>query len=189
MVVVERVSAVPHMAIVVQVLSIAVQLGVVAEPTAAVQQDNAVQYMAIVVPLQNTVAAVVPTILVSTILVSTILVSTILVSTIPAGVAYVVPQVVKREHVVPHMDFVETLLPIAEELPITPVTTLVAVLVSAAQHRDIVAVLEPTVLPPGSCPERRQLRSKANSKEKRHITMRAWPDRTTAHVVQVELVH
>jgi len=184
MVVVERVSAVPHMAIVVQVLSIAVQLGVVAEPTAAVQQDNAVQYMAIVVPLQNTVAAVVPTILVST-----ILVSTILVSTIPAGVAYVVPQVVQREHVVPHMDFVETLLPIAEELPITPVTTLVAVLVSAAQHRDIVAVLEPTVLPPGSCPERRQLRSKANSKEKRHITMRAWPERTTAHVVQVELVH
>jgi len=183
MVVVERVSAVPHMAIVVQVLSIAVQLGVVAEAT-AVQQDNAVQYMAIVVPLQNTVAAVVPTILVST-----ILVSTILVSTIPAGVAYVVPQVVQREHVVPHMDFVETLLPIAEELPITPVTTLVAVLVSAAQHRDIVAVLEPTVLPPGSCPERRQLRSKANSKEKRHITMRAWPDRTTAHVVQVELVH
>jgi len=183
MVVVERVSAVPHMAIVVQVLSIAVQLGVVAEAT-AVQQDNAVQYMAIVVPLQNTVAAVVPTILVST-----ILVSTILVSTIPAGVAYVVPQVVQREHVVPHMDFVETLLPIAEELPITPVTTLVAVLVSAAQHRDIVAVLEPTVLPPGSCPERRQLRSKANSKEKRHITMRAWPERTTAHVVQVELVH
>lgn len=184
MVVVERVSAVPHMAIVVQVLSIAVQLGVVAEPTAAVQQDNAVQYMAIVVPLQNTVAAVVPTILVST-----ILVSTILVSTIPAGVAYVVPQVVQREHVVPHMDFVETLLPIAEELPITPVTTLVAVLVSAAQHRDIVAVLEPTVLPTDSCPERSQLRSKANSKEKRHITMRAWPERTTAHVVQVELVH
>jgi len=183
MVVVERVSAVPHMAIVVQVLSIAVQLGVVAEAT-AVQQDNAVQYMAIVVPLQNTVAAVVPTILVST-----ILVSTILVSTIPAGVAYVVPQVVQREHVVPHMDFVETLLPIAEELPITPVTTLVAVLVSAAQHRDIVAVLEPTVLPTDSCPERSQLRSKANSKEKRHITMRAWPDRTTAHVVQVELVH
>ncbi len=38
-------SAVQHMAIVVQVPSIAVQLGVVAEPM-AVQQDNAVQYMA-----------------------------------------------------------------------------------------------------------------------------------------------
>jgi hypothetical protein len=182
-------SAVQHMAIVVQVPSIAVQLGVVAEPM-AVQQDNAVQYMAIVVPLQNTVAVVAPTILVSTILASTILVSTILVSTILAVVAYAVPQVVQRERVAPHMAFVETLLPIAEEeLPITAVTTLVAVLVSAAHNMELVPVLEPTVLPPSLYSESSHLRSKANSKEKRHITMRPWPGRTTAHVVQVELVH
>jgi hypothetical protein len=171
------------MAIVVQVLNTAVQREAVAN-TAAVQQGNAVHDLAIVVLVQNTVAAVVATILVATILVATILVSTILVE-----VAYAVPQVVQREHAVPHMDFVETLLPIAEELPITSVTIPVAVLVSAAHTMDIVPVLEPTVLPPSSCPERSHFHSKANSKAKRHIIMRPWPERTTAHVVQVGLFH
>jgi len=161
------VSAVRHTAIVVLALSTAVQRRVVAEPT-AVEQDNAVRNTAIVAPPQNTVATI--------------------LAPIPA-MAYAVVRVVQRDHVVPHMDFVDTLLPIAEGPVMAIVAPLVAALVSAAHDTDIVAPMLPTALSQSSCPESSQLRSKANSKDKRHITTRPWPVRTTAHVVQVELVH
>jgi len=176
-VVVELVSAVRHMAIVVQALSTAVPVGAVqlgavqleaVAETTAVQQDNAVRNSAIVAPPHNTVVAV--------------------LSPIPA-MDYAVAQVVQRDHAVPHMDFVEALLSIAEEPPMATVATVVAALVSAVHNMDIVAPMGPTALSPSSSPESSQLRSRANSKEKRRITMRPWPGRTTALVVQVELVH
>jgi len=167
-----------HSAIVVLPLSTAVTWVVVAETT-AVQEDNAVRNTAIVAPPQNTVAAAA---------------AAAVMSSIPA-MADAVARVVQRDHVVPHMDFVETLLPIAEE-PVmateepvmATVVALVVALVSAAHNTDIVAPMLPIVLSPNSSPESSQLRSKVNSKDKRHITMRPSPVRTTAHVVQVELV-
>jgi len=173
-VVVEVAFAVQHTAFVVLALRIVVQqvvvllLGLVVVEPMAVQQDNAVLNMAIAVPVQNTVVAMVASIL---------------------AMAYVAARVAQRDHVVPHLAFVETLRLIAEGIVMATVFTVVVALVSAAHNLDIVAPMVPIALSPNSCPESSQFRLKVNSKDKRRIITRLWPVQTIVHVVQVEPVH
>jgi len=167
---VERVSAAQHTDIAEQVLHTVVQLVVVAE-TVAVQQDNAVHNTAIVALLLNTVVGVVATAVVATAVI------------LMVEVVLAVPLVALRDHVVRHMDFVETLLHTVEELAMVTVVIQLVVLVFVAHDLDIVMPMVLTVLSLNSYPVKRQLFSKVNLKEKQHITTRPWQVRIIVPVV------